>query len=111
VTVEGLILLSRASVRSDLRLPGAFGSLLGESFRYFDRIMERKGGIERKDPIGGIDRLMNELWNDRASVSGGGYRIAATRRPALGYLALAVGIAAAWIPFLAARLAGTAILF
>jgi hypothetical protein len=39
--------------------------LIGDSFRYFDRIMERKGGIERKDPIGGIDRLMLELWEER----------------------------------------------
>jgi len=66
VTVEGLIMLSRVSIRSDLRLPGSFGTLIGESFRYFERIMERKGGIERKDPIGGIDRLMLELWAVRS---------------------------------------------
>ncbi len=66
VTVEGLILLSRVSIRSDLRLPGALGALIGESFRYFERILERKGGIERKDPIGGIDRLMLELWEGRS---------------------------------------------
>jgi heptaprenyl diphosphate synthase len=99
VTVEGLILLSRATIRSDLRLPGAFGALVGESFRYFDRIMERKGGIERKDPIGGIDRLMQELWNERNVVVRSESQ-SAPRRPMLGILALAAFTAAAWAPWL-----------
>lgn len=68
VTVEGLIMLSKATVRSDLRLPGRFGALIGESFRYFELIMERKGGIDRKDPIGGVDRLLVEL---SAPIQGG----------------------------------------
>lgn len=98
VTVEGLILLSRATVRSDLRLPGAFGSLIGESFRYFDRIMERKGGIERKDPIGGIDRLMNELWNDRDGERQAEPR-RSLRRPAAGIVLLVLFTALSWAPW------------
>lgn len=66
ISVEGLILLSRSTVRSDLILPGKLGALMGRSFRYFDRIMERRGGFDRSDPIGGIDRLMIELWEERA---------------------------------------------
>lgn len=99
VTVEGLILLSRATIRSDLRLPGAFGALIGESFRYFDRIMERKGGIERKDPIGGIDRLMEELWSERDAVSKTGPS-RSPHRALVGPLALGAFIAAAWAPWL-----------
>jgi hypothetical protein len=98
ITVEGLILLSRATIRSDLRLPGAFGSLIGESFRYFDRIMERKGGIERKNPIGGIDRLMVDLWNERDSGRLSASR-PAPRRPLLGTAALVLLVALAWAPW------------
>jgi len=101
VTVEGLILLSRATVRSDLRFPGAFGALVGESFRHFDRIMERKGGIERKDPIGGIDKLMAELWKERA-VSDSVGRRAEPKRPLGGLVALALFVAASWLPWLLA---------
>ncbi len=98
VTVEGLILLSRATIRSDLRLPGALGSIIGESFRYFDRIMERKGGIERKDPIGGIDRLMRALWVERDS-SAAQATGSEPKRPLLGRLLLVLFVLAVWAPW------------
>ncbi|MDR3303744.1 MAG: hypothetical protein LBS86_04970 [Treponema sp.] len=41
-TLEGLLMLSKASIRPDLRLPGAFGSLLADTFRVFERIAERR---------------------------------------------------------------------
>lgn len=99
ITVEGLILLSKATIRSDLRLPGAFGSLVGESFRYFDRIMERKGGVERKNPIGGIDRLMVDLWNERDAAGRAELRHA-PRRPLLGAAPLGLFVALSWAPWL-----------
>ncbi len=101
VTVEGLILLSRATIRSDLRLPGTVGALVGESFRYFDRIVERKGGIERKDPIGGIDRLMGELWDERDELRAAAERRAGgERRGWLGYPILAAAALSIWAPWL-----------
>ncbi|MDR2534847.1 MAG: hypothetical protein LBD29_02285 [Treponema sp.] len=67
VTLEGLIMLSKASIRPDLRLPGTFGSLLGESLRIFQRILDRKGLISRKRIIEGIDDLMLELSAEQES--------------------------------------------
>jgi heptaprenyl diphosphate synthase len=64
VTLEGLIMLSRFCIRPDLKLPGTFGALIGESFRMLEKINERKGMINRKNIIGGIDQLMMELDND-----------------------------------------------
>lgn len=61
LTLEGLIMLSKASVKPDLRLPGAFGSLLGASFRVFEGISERKRLIAGKSLIQGIDALMLAL--------------------------------------------------
>ncbi len=126
VTVEGLIMLSKATIRSDLRLPGSFGALIGESFRYLELIMEKKGGIERKDPIGGIDRLLIELSGpaDRAgnggasapeaaaepsaartgdSASDGGAAGRTTAgRTAAGRIILIAAAALAWAPFILA---------
>jgi heptaprenyl diphosphate synthase len=61
VTLEGLIMLSRFSIRRDLKLPGTFGALISESFQMLEKINERKGMITRKNIIGGIDQLMMEL--------------------------------------------------
>jgi heptaprenyl diphosphate synthase len=61
VTLEGLIMLSRASIRRDLHLPGAFGELIGESFRIFALIQERQFTITGKNFIETIDNLMIEL--------------------------------------------------
>jgi heptaprenyl diphosphate synthase len=69
LTLEGLVLLSGTFIRADLRLPGAFGALLGESFRLFALLQKRKKGIRSKHVIEGIDRLMLELDQGPASGS------------------------------------------
>ncbi|GHU78200.1 hypothetical protein FACS189462_2240 [Spirochaetia bacterium] len=61
VTLEALIMLSRVSIRQDLRLPGFFGELVGESFGIFSQITERKHIIDRKNIAVSIDKLMIEL--------------------------------------------------
>jgi heptaprenyl diphosphate synthase len=61
VTLEGLFMLSKASISGDLRLPGTFGALIGESLRMFALITERKRRISRKNFIADIDALLLEL--------------------------------------------------
>ena len=67
LTLEGLLMLSRACVKSDLRLPGTIGSLLGESLRILELMREKKSirllqkPISRGHIIAGIDRLMLEM--------------------------------------------------
>jgi hypothetical protein len=61
VTLEGLLMLSRACIRSDLKLPGMIGSLLGESLRLLELMRERKGIIRKGRIIEGIDQLMLEM--------------------------------------------------
>jgi heptaprenyl diphosphate synthase len=85
VTLEGLILLSGAFIRADLRLPGAFGDILGESFRIFAVLEERKTAFSRGQSIEGIDGLMLELDRDNAKKNGGGrgpLSVPARRHPA-----------------------------
>jgi len=65
--LEGLLMLSRACIKSDLKLPGTIGSLLGESLRILELMREKKGirllqkPIRRGHIIAGIDRLMLEI--------------------------------------------------
>jgi heptaprenyl diphosphate synthase len=61
VTLEGLIMLSRIAIRRDLRFPGSFGALIGESFQLLALIRDRKQTITRKNWMTDIDRLMIEL--------------------------------------------------
>jgi heptaprenyl diphosphate synthase len=83
LTLEGLVTLSGVFIRADLRLPGAFGDLLGESFRIFAVLEERKAVFTPGRIIEGIDDLMLEL--DRGEAGGGVYgppSVPAQRHPA-----------------------------
>ena len=61
LTVSGLVILSRICVKSDLKLPGTIGSLLGESLRMLELMRERKALIKPKQIISGLDQLLLEM--------------------------------------------------
>jgi heptaprenyl diphosphate synthase len=61
ITISGLVIISRVCVKSDLRLPGTIGSLLGESLRMLELLREKRGMIKRKQIISGLDQLMLEM--------------------------------------------------
>jgi heptaprenyl diphosphate synthase len=71
ITLEGLIMLSRASIRPDLRFPGIFGALMGESIRIFGEISRYKGVLSRKGFMEGLDRLMEALSAEGKGLDGG----------------------------------------
>ena len=70
VTLEALIMLSRLAVRPDLRFPGLFGELIGESFRMFALLINQRRHITGKTFIADIDRLLFELSADVPETSG-----------------------------------------
>jgi heptaprenyl diphosphate synthase len=100
VTLEGLIMLSRVTIRQDLRLPGSLGRLIGDSFRIFEEITERKGAIDRKNIAGSLDKLLIELSEDKAAVlaqdADGGKRRRASSLA--GYCILVFIILLSWAP-------------
>ncbi|MDR2095064.1 MAG: Gx transporter family protein [Treponema sp.] len=61
LSLEGLIMLSHAALSPALRIPGAFGKLLGSSLAMFEQMSERRHLITRERPIEGIDALLLEL--------------------------------------------------
>jgi heptaprenyl diphosphate synthase len=95
VTLEALIMLSRAAIRQDLRLPGKFGGLIGDSFRILEQITERKESIRRKDIAGSIDRLLFALDNEPPQGAA-----APVRTNGKGCAALILACLCAWLPFL-----------
>jgi heptaprenyl diphosphate synthase len=99
VTLEGLIMLSRAAIRRDLRLPGSFGELIGESFRILTFVQERKNSITRKTFVRDIDNLMIELSGTEVSMVAEKGRSPA-RPPAAGRIILAAAVILAWLPWL-----------
>jgi heptaprenyl diphosphate synthase len=71
ITLEGLIMLSRVTIRQDLRLPGSLGRLIGDSFRIFEELTEKKGVIDRKNIAGSLDKLLFELSKDKDNAASG----------------------------------------
>ena len=114
VTLEGLIMLSRLAIRPDLRIPGLFGELIGESFRVFALLMNQKRRVTRKTLIADIDRLLFELSaDDRAAPqtdvesspeNARGPTDAGANKPArtkpAGYVILVVVVILSWIPLI-----------
>jgi heptaprenyl diphosphate synthase len=99
VTLEGLVMLSRIAIRPDLKIPGVFGELIGETFRIFSAIMNQKNRITRKNIIGDIDKLMLELSENSGRTSSGVTQVLRTRP--FGYAILAIVTALSWLPLAA----------
>lgn len=100
VTLEGLIMLSRVSIRPDLKLPGTFGALIGESFHILERINEQRGMISRKNIIGGIDQLMIELSNDDENMLPQKSSNASQKRQPAGVIILMIMCILTWSMFI-----------
>jgi heptaprenyl diphosphate synthase len=124
-TLEGLVMLSRFSVKKDLRIPGRFGDLVAESFRKFALLLDRKGKIRVKTLAADIDALMLELSDEAASagtVSGARPQlpaelaaaqdeVSASRTKPAGLCLLAAAVILSWLPWLGTELKKYAMLF
>jgi len=111
VTLEALIMLSRLAIRPDLRIPGLFGSLIGESFRVFALLMNQKRRVTSKTLIADIDSLLFELSADAVEAhepdsekaSGDCADKPVKTKPA-GYVVLVVVVILSWVPLVWALL-------
>jgi len=115
-TLQALVMLSKAAVRQDLKLPGSFGGLLGESLRIFSVLMTGKYRIfsgaksagecktrqEKKGVIANIDNILLELSSDSPSESEEISRDIdrVTRTKPAGFIILTVIIILSWLPWL-----------
>jgi heptaprenyl diphosphate synthase len=100
VTLEGLVMLSGTVIRRDLRLPGALGALIGESFRLFALLSGRKQLFDRKDILGSLDRLMIELSEEETHESAAETAATAANTQPAGFIIIAAAVLLAWAPWL-----------
>jgi heptaprenyl diphosphate synthase len=101
VTLEGLFMLSRSFIRSDLSFPGAFGKLAGESLRVFSRFSEAKNLFTRKNWVETLDGLLSGYTQD---VSGGIKNESKKNHSLSGRIILAVVVILAWLPLVLVKL-------
>ena len=113
VTLEGLFMLSRCCVRRDLRLPGIFGKIVGESFRIFSRLAEEKKLLSRENWIGRLDGLLVSYGEGAFPAGKNQQPLNANEKPEITgetpvppvrtfaqRIILPVGIIFAWLPLL-----------
>jgi len=107
VTLQALVMLSKASVRRDLKLPGAFGGLLSESLFIFSVLMSRKYRLfdsagTKTGIIANIDNMMLDLSSDlrlsRGESAPGDVRVTKTK-PA-GFVILVIVTVLSWLPWI-----------
>lgn len=93
ITFEGLIYISKASIRPGLRIPGRFGSIVGQAFVYYDRIVEYRGKVKLATIFADADALMLAVWDSEpAPVTGAA---GPAPRRALGFVLAALAFALA----------------
>lgn len=63
ITLTGMVFLSMAVIRPELKLPGGFGGLLGRTFFYFDIVIEGEKKLSRKNFFSSLDDLLMERFN------------------------------------------------
>ena len=61
-------MISLTSVSRELRLPGAFGGMIGQVFHYFEEILEGKGRVSARRLVESIDEILLSIFpSDRAA--------------------------------------------
>ena len=112
-TLQALVMLSKAAVRQDLKLPGSFGGLLSESLRIFSVLMSRKYRIfgaartkqnvqNRAGFIVNIDNMLLDLssssqLNDDENAF---KNVRVTKTKPAGFVILTAVIILSWLPWL-----------
>ena len=96
VTLGALLMLSRLTIRSDLKIPGLFGELIAESLRLFSVIMNQKHRITRKNFINDIDNLMIEMSIGNETLVPD---TVSNTKPA-GFVILSLVIILSWLPLI-----------
>jgi len=95
-TLAALVLLSKVTVREDLKLPGVFGEILGESLRMFSVLIDRKYRIIGKNIFMEMDNLMLELSEKDILVN---HENPNKTKP-IGYIILILIVILSWTPWI-----------
>jgi len=95
-TLQALIMLSKVTIRENLKLPGSFGQLLSRSLLIFSSLMNKKIRLTKGNFISGIDNLIINLNYEKTELS----QSPDVRTRPLGYIVLIIIIFLSWLPWL-----------
>ncbi len=62
LAIVGMVFLSVAAVRSDLRIPGRAGALVARTFWAFEFLLEGRRRVTWRRPMESVDSLLSELF-------------------------------------------------
>lgn len=108
VTLVSLIMLSRIMIRPDLKIPGRFGEMVGDSLKLYAVIMNQRQRITRKNLIGDIDQMLIELSSGQTLQPDAA---AASRTRPAGFVILAAAALLFWVFWYFSEITVTLILF
>ena len=100
VTFEALIYVSKAAIRSDLRIPGRPGALIGSALRCYERILETRIRIRRATFLRDLDDILLGIYDEELAKTPGRPAAARTGRGGAGTVFTVLAAAAAWVPYL-----------
>jgi hypothetical protein len=69
ITFETLLLISRITIRPGLKLPGKFGTIVAESFSYYQKLLDAKMPFRPDTFFGDLDNTLFSAFSDDDSVS------------------------------------------
>ncbi|MCL2441223.1 MAG: hypothetical protein FWD14_05745 [Treponema sp.] len=98
VTLQALVILSRVTIRQDLKLPGKFGRLLGESMQIFSFLTGKKYKITGKNFFAEVDNLMLTLSDGVNSQ----LQVQEIKTKSIGFIILTFIVILSWLPFILA---------
>ena len=108
VTLAALVMLSKLTIRQDLKIPGMFGEILAEALRMFSVIMSRKYRINFKNFFTDIDNMMIDLGREQQAVSSEHlkensmhsmkFQAQIKTRP-VGYVIILLAVILSWLPW------------
>ena len=82
LTFAGLVFFSLASISRDLKLPGRFGALWGQTFAWYEQLMDQRHSLRPRALLLSIDRLLERLYPTRTgAATAPEAAVAAVRRP------------------------------
>ncbi len=100
VTFEALIYVSKAAIRSDLRIPGRAGTLIGSALRCYERILETRIRLRRATFLRDLDDILLGIYDEELSRSPDRPSAKPAGRGGAGTTLLVLAAAAAWLPYL-----------
>jgi len=70
MTFAGLVFFSLASISRQLRFPGRFGAVWGQTFAWYEQLMDQRKDLKPRALLLSVDRLLERLYPTRAGTSG-----------------------------------------